>query len=217
VVNMPDPGRDAAELARRFEATNYVFRAQIAQLQGLPEIRARQFALAVAANPGEAHVLSCQQELDREIRDLRGALADRPHSVALACRLADRIYASGRYDEAGKIYQQLAGPGPGAGSCPSPVVLERLANIRFHLRQGDEAEQLLHRCLSAWPSHAPAYDLLAGLYARTGKLDLARQHIRKALRLDPDNPYYRSHRAYIESHSDTGPSNRITPLDSANP
>jgi spermidine synthase len=217
VVNMPDPARDAAELARRFEATNYVFRGLIAQLQGLPEIRARQFALAVTANPGEAHVLSCQQELARETRDLRAALADRPKSTVLACRLAEKIYASGHYDEAGELYQQLAGPGPGAGQCPSPVVLERLANIRFHLGQVDEAEKVLRRCMTAWPRHAPAYDLLAGLYVQTRKLDLARHNIRQALRLDPDNPYYRSHRAYIESLTDPGPSNRTAILDPETP
>jgi Tfp pilus assembly protein PilF len=193
VVSFPDEARDRAELARRFRATTHIFHAQVSQLIGDPTGRRSELARALAVNPGEAHVRSCQAELHREIQDLRNALGAMPGSAALAVRLAGKLYVAGRHREAASIYQQLA-----QDETPvTPQVLTRLANLHFRAGRGDRAEQLLCRCLGIWHDCAEAHDLLAGLYLRKGRPDLARSHIAEALRIEPHNALYRAHRDAI--------------------
>lgn len=195
VASFPDEARDRAELARRFRATTHIFRAQVAQLVGDPTGRQRELARALAANPGEAHVRSCRAELDREIHELRNALTAMPKSAVLAVRLAGKLYVAGRDREAGGIYEQLARDEPPV----TPQVLTRLANLHFRAGRRGRAERLLCRCLGTWHDCAEAHDLLAGLYLRKGRPDLARRHIAEALRLEPHNALYQAHREAIHA------------------
>ena len=195
VVNFADERRDRAELARRFEATQYVFRGQIAQLLAMPTMRRTQFAKALVVSPTETHVRSCDAELAREIRDLRAAYARAPHSRTYALRLAEKLYVAGRYDQAGAIYRDLIS----ADAPAVAVAFTRLANVCFRRGQKDHAEDLLRQCLTLWPNSAEAHDTLAGICLRAGRLDDAQRHIVRAVRLDPDNPYYRDHHQTIHA------------------
>lgn len=202
LVNFTDEERDRAELALRYEATKHVFQAQVAQLMGDPSARARQLILAREANPSEAHVESCQAELDREIRDLRAALADRPGHPVLAMRLADKLLMAAHYEmalggqigpqylEAGQLYERLAKVQPPL----SPIVFVRLGEIRFRLGEVAGAESILRRCLRFWPESAEAHDRLAGICLKTGRFELAEHHNAEAIRLAPHDPRYQEHR-----------------------
>ena len=189
VANFADPAADRAELGRRFRATRHVFQAQIAQIVGDPPVRRRQFQLALAAHPAEAHVMSCEAELRQEIEDLIAAVARPPHSDRLVLRLADKLYVASRYAEAAPLYEKLAE----AARPAAPAVLIHLAEIRHRIGYPEEAERLLRRCLSIWPDSADAHDRLAGICLRTGRRDQARRHLTEAIRLDPTNNVYRAH------------------------
>jgi len=189
VVNFAEEARDRAELARRFHATNCIFRGQIAQLVGDPQGRRRQFALALAANPAEAHVATCDAELQRETRDLQAALARMPHHRTLAMRLAGKLYVACRYEEAARIYERLVDLRPP----PPPRAFVRLANIHFRFGRAAKAEGILRECLVLWPGSAEAHDMLAGVFLRTGRAGAARRHSAEALRLAPGNLRYRAH------------------------
>jgi len=193
VVGWSDERRERGELERRFRATTHILRAQIAQLLGDPGLRARELRLALETNPGEVHVASCQDELAREIRDLRAALASRPGNTTLALRLADKHYVAGQFAEAADLYGRLAEARPGL----SPVVFVRLAESLFRLGRVDAAERALRKCVARWPGFPDAHDRLAGILWRTGRLAEARRHISEALRLAPDDPRYRAHERRI--------------------
>jgi spermidine synthase len=207
VSNFIDRQADQAELALRFKATTHVFLAQVAQLMGSAADRTQQLLLAQAANPGESHVASCQQELYREIEDFRSALAGYPlaggpGNRVLAMRLADRLLMAGhyqmaldkrvdrRYLEAAELYEQLVKVRPPL----APVVFVRLGEIRFRLGQIPAAEKILQECLEFWPESAETHDRLAGIYLQTGRFDLAERHNAEAVRLAPDSARYLQHR-----------------------
>ena len=85
------------------------------------------------------------------------------------------------------------------GDRPSPVAFTRLANVRYRCGHKHHAKDLLRRCLALWPNCAEAHDILAGVHLRAGRLADARRHIAEAVRLDPDNPYYRDHQKAIQA------------------
>jgi spermidine synthase len=190
LVNLTEEKVDRAELARRFEATAHVFRAQVAQLAGLPKVRRNELDLALRVNPGEAHVRSCEEELRRDIRDLRRTLADWPNNRVFLQRLAIKLYLALRYEEAESLYMQLIQTSPP----PADTAFVHLAEIQFNLGKVVRAETTLRRCLVAWPDSAEAHDRLAGICFRTGRFPEADYHIEQALRLDPDNPVYQQHK-----------------------
>lgn len=189
VVNLSDPPRDREELARRYRATTHIFRAQIAQLAGLPRVRGEELLTALREVPGDVHVHSCQAELLREIGDLRQACAMLPGVVELRRRLADKLYVAAQYQEAGELYDELLKANPNQ---PSTVYLH-LAVCQFTGGDAGGAESTLAACLKAYPQEAEAHDLLAGLCRRYGRLSEAKAHIQEAMRLRPDNPLYREH------------------------
>ena len=193
VGNFGNEARDRAELARRFRATDHILQAQVAQLTGHPKARERQLDLAREANLGEAHVESCEAELQREIRDLQAALADRPGNQALMLRLADKLFAASRHAEAAQLYEPLVS----LGTPPPDWAFVRLAEIRYWSGDAASAESLLVRCLALWPRSAEAHDRLAAVCLRSGRLDQAQQHIAQAVRLAPWNPLYQAHQKQI--------------------
>jgi len=193
VTNFPREDAGKAALARRFEATNYIFEGQFAQLAGFPADRRKKFAQALAANPGEAHVRTCEEELDREIADLSAALSVHPDSTQLALRLADRLFAAMRNAEAARIYAQLCPQSPP----PPPTAFVRLAEILYRESEPARAEEVLRACLRRWPRAAEAHDRLAGIYRRQGRQEEALRHSARAMELEPGNELYRRHREMI--------------------
>jgi spermidine synthase len=203
LVNVVDEPRARAEIARHVEAAKSIFLAHVAQLRRMPTERRQLFELALKANPGEVHVESCQEELRKEIEDLRAALRIVPDNPTLSLRLADKISIAGQepfkelnatmYREAARLYQRViaALPNPPAGAYLG------LGEARFRLNEPAEAEQVLRQCLARYPDSAPAHDLLAGICLRTGRYELARSHIEEALRLVPGNALYLVHQKQI--------------------
>lgn len=61
-----------------------------------------------------------------------------------------------------------------------------LALLRLGRRQ--EARQEIDAILERAPDFVPTHILLAGLWREEGRLDLAEQHLRRAVALDPDSP-----------------------------
>ena len=59
----------------------------------------------------------------------------------------------------------------------------------WHYRHGrwNDAERYLLRCKDAKPNEASVWNNLALIYLKTGKLDAARLHVRKALVLRPNS------------------------------
>lgn len=201
VEEFVDPPVDRGAIERRFEATTHIFHAQVAQLLGDHKVRRRQMELADALNPGEVHVATCRAELLREIADLQGALAERPGHTVLAMRLAEKLLMAGRDEEAGVLYEQLAEIRPPL----SPKVLIHLGEIRFRLNRVEEAERAFQDCLAHWPDSAEAHDLLGGVYLRTGRLDPARRHSRRAVELAPrDSRYAKHHEMVVERIAGAG-------------
>jgi len=202
VVRFADEARDHAELERRFQATEAIFSAQIAELHRLPRERKQALEWALRANPDEAHVRSCRAEIRQEIDALRAAVRRTPDQTRLQLRLADRLYVeafppnaaldAALYAEAADLYQRVVD-----SPVSWPPAFVRLAEIRLRSRQAAEAERLLRACLARWPTYAPAHDLLAGLYLQTGRPDLARRHIEEAVRCAPGDARYIEHRARI--------------------
>ena len=189
VLNLPDPG----ELDRRFKATQKIFLGQVAQLTGTPEARTRYFNEAERINPGETHVKTCQEELEREIRDLEVTSKHFPALNVLKLRLADKYWTAERYDKAAELYRKLLRESPP----PPDFAFVRLARIEFRRGRKAEAERILKRCLDLYPLSAEAHDKLAGFYHQSGRHKEAKDHIEEALRLAPDNPLYRRHRDAI--------------------
>ncbi|RME91475.1 MAG: hypothetical protein D6766_11835 [Verrucomicrobia bacterium] len=200
VTHFEDPERDTAELHRRFEATTHIFRAQIAQLALLPRPRRQELDAALAACPGELHVRTLEEELERSIRDLERLRKQYPDNRVILERLADKYYVALRFEPARRLYRQLADSRPP----PSPMVFVHLAEIEFNLGQPAAAEETLRRGLRFWPRDPELHDRLAGICLRTGRLDLARRHIAEARRLAPDNPIYRDHEQAIRRAAQTG-------------
>ncbi len=196
VVNFTDPQKDRDELTRRYEATTHVFKAQVAQLAGLPKVRRNEMDQALQANPGEAHVRSNEAELAREIQDLHRLAADYPGAPIFRLRLADKLYMALRFPEAADLFEQLLN----AGKQPANAFVH-LAEIRFHFNQIAEAEQILRQCLVLWPDSAEAHDRLGGVCLKSHRLDEAWLHLKEALRLEPGNPLYQAHRDELEKAS----------------
>jgi len=189
VVNVPEP----EQLRRRYEATNKIFLAQVAQLAGMPEARRQYYEQASRINPGEVHVKTCREELEREIRNLKRVIARFPRLRVLKLRLAKKYWVAARYKEAAVLYEELLSSSPP----PPDAAFVRLARIRFRQGRAAEAEKILKRCLRIYPGSAEAHDKLAGLYHQTGRRREALRHIEQALKIAPQNPLYKRHRKAI--------------------
>ncbi|RLI07504.1 hypothetical protein DRO42_07970 [Candidatus Bathyarchaeota archaeon] len=189
VVNVPNP----EELDRRYRATNMIFRAQVAQLAGVPEVRRKYYREALRINPGEVHVKTCEQELAREIQQLRTVISAFPNLTVLRLRLAEKLWISENYREAAQIYESLIKKFPP----PGEIAFIRLAQILFREGKRREAEDILKRCLYLYPDSAEAHDKLAGIYHRMGRRKEALKHIERALRIAPQNRLYQRHKEAI--------------------
>jgi tetratricopeptide (TPR) repeat protein len=188
VVHFEDDARDRGELRRRFESGTHVFRAQVAQLAWLPEIRRQELDLALQLNPNDSQVKSCESELEGEIQDLQQLYAQ-TRLPSFAVRLADKLFVALRYEEAAPLYERRVSQRPP----PVASVFAHLAEIRFHSGDAKEAEHLLRQGLDYWPGSAEIHDLLGGVCWQSGRKDEARWHSAQAVRLDPGNPFFQEH------------------------
>lgn len=195
VENLAQPDEDQQQLAQRLEATTHIFRGQVAQLAFRPLLRSQEFRSALAAHPEEIHVRTCQEELDREIRDLEDMVRRYPTTASYRDRLAGKYYLALRFAEAREVYESLLRTLPR----PEPVVFIHLAEIAFQAGRKDQAEDLLLDGLKSWPGSAEAHDRLAGIYLDKGDLPAALRHVRLALELSPLHPEYLAHHSLIES------------------
>lgn len=194
-VLFPDDSSARKELERRFHATVHIFQSQVAQLLGDAGGRQFQLDLALKKNPGEVHVASCNEELEREIDDLRQALASGWAQKVVTLRLADRLAMAGHDQEAERLLEKLAA----RRASTTATVLTRLARARFRQGSTRGAERALRECLERWPETAEAHDLLAGILIRTRRAAAALEHSREAVRLAPGDPRYNDHLRRIEA------------------
>lgn len=188
VVHFEDDARDRRELQRRFESTTHLFRAQVAQLAGLPKMRRQELDLAYQLSPNDPQAKSCEAELEGEIQDLQHLYAQ-TRLPTFAVRLADKLFVALRYEEAAPLYDRRLSQRPP----PVASVFAHLAEIRFHFGDAKEAEHLLRQGLGYWPGSAEIHDLLGGVCWQSGRKDEARRHSAEAVRLDPGNPLFQEH------------------------
>jgi spermidine synthase len=192
VVHFEDDARDRGELNRRFESRTHLFRAQVAQLAWLPQIRRQELDLALQLNPDDSQVKSCEAELEGEIQDLQQLYAQ-TRLPSFAVRLADKLFLALRYEEAAPLYERRLSQRPP----PIANVFAHLAEIRFHIGDAREAEHLLRQGLDYWPDSAEIHDLLGGVCWQSGRKDEARWHSAQAVRLDPGNAFFQEHQRRV--------------------
>jgi tetratricopeptide (TPR) repeat protein len=104
-------------------------------------------------------------------------IADDPGALL---RAADGLYAAGRVQEAGRIYQRLLQQSP-----QKLFLLNRLAEIAATLNKHGMAVQLLRRSLALAPNQAPACTALGTALSRMGRVDEALAAYDRVISLEP--------------------------------
>ena len=72
-----------------------------------------------------------------------------------------------------------------------PRIFTRLADIRIRRNRIADAEHTVRECLDLCPQSAEAYDVLAKICYRTGRIEQARDHAETAMKLAPNDRRYR--------------------------
>ena len=111
---------------------------------------------------------------------------EEPPSAAAFQNRGDQCAAAGRLHEAIQLYKQAI-----RMEGDNPIHHTRLGDACLYAEQSGQAISHYRRALQANPGHGEVALLPGELYRRFGKLKAAISQYRKAIKLVPDNAYYR--------------------------
>ncbi len=92
------------------------------------------------------------------------------------------LWRTGRMHDARKIYAQLM-----RETAQNPSINSDYAQLLSEMGASDEAEKILAKTIKDFPEHILAYRQLANVYALRGNYGQARQFLKQALHLSPNN------------------------------
>ncbi|MDR7334196.1 XrtA/PEP-CTERM system TPR-repeat protein PrsT [Roseateles asaccharophilus] len=153
--------------------------AVAAYRKGLAKARVGASAVKLHRALEDAARLKEAQQFEKEWR------TERPQDPVFNYYLGDRYLALGELDTSAELYRTVLKVVP-----KDPASLNNLAWILS--QQGKpEALETAERALSAAPKSAPAFDTLAEIHSRAGRLDKAVAAQRQAADLAPNQPMMR--------------------------
>jgi tetratricopeptide (TPR) repeat protein len=157
------------------------------QAARLPEAVAA-FRAALAADPRFAQASLCLGIALQEQGDTAGALTAYRHATSLQPLLtAAHLCLGALLESLGSCEQAITSFRLGAASFPKSI-LGQLSNARALLAEDRdaEAEPVLLELLALHPTNAMANDLLAMVFANTGRFDKARDYYQRAIAAAPN-------------------------------